>query len=87
MGWQRAGGWSGYPPAGLGLLVLRKPQTAQSVQEVGWGGCTEGALRQHQLLQVNMEWEVMELPWRKPQPGQQLLVQYLQGEWAVQWDH
>lgn len=47
MGWQRAEGWSGYPPAELGLLVLRKPQTAQRVQEVGWWGGTEGALGQH----------------------------------------
>lgn len=40
MGWQRAEGWSG-------LLVLRQPQTAQSVQEVWWWGGTEGALGQH----------------------------------------
>lgn len=47
MGWQRAEGWSECPPAALGLLALRQPQTAHSVQEVGWWGCTEGALGQH----------------------------------------
>lgn len=47
MGWQRAEGWSGCPPAALGLLVLRQPQRVQSVQEVGWWGGTEGALGQH----------------------------------------
>lgn len=87
IGWQRAEGWSGCPPAAPGFLALRQPQAAQSVQEVrGWGG-TEGALGQHQLLQVDVEWEVTELPWRKAQPGQQLLVQRLQCGWAAQWDH
>lgn len=63
--------------------MLRQPQAAQSAQEVGWWGSTEGAIRQHQLLQVDVEWEVMEPPWRKAQPGQQLLVQHLQCGWAA----
>lgn len=70
MGWQRGAGCRGLPGPG-------QPQAAQGAQEGGWRGGTERALGQHQLLQVEVEREAVELLQGEPQPAQQLLVQHL----------